>query len=245
MSHSKPKNFKTDYLTYYQSLLGRSSFGERTPDFTLNNPHTYYADHLLRWHTNKLFSYSFTISPKSSPLIRQRKSLEQYQFMVNFLRQCLPKFSNKYFVTFEMYADNENLHCHGFTQFRIIDNIRLFKKEVKMFYNLNQDRNKKAPVAHVKSIGYDEDAQKRWIGYISKEMEYMIKESFTPIYRWDDDEIIKITTPGKSKKLKNKFIPMLIIRPVAEESDSVVSGPVPHQTPAPLDFEEDYFLVQF
>jgi len=225
MSHSKPKHLKIDYSKYFDTLKGRSTLGERTPDFT---PHTYYADHLLRWHTNKLFSYSFTISPKSSPLIRTMKPLQQYQFMLNFLRQSLPKFTNKYFVTFEMYSDNENLHCHGFTQFRTIDNIRLFKKEVKMFYNLNQDKNKKAPVAHVKSIGYDEDAQKRWIGYISKEMNYMIKESFTPIYRWDDNDVPKITTPGKPKKQSIIYTHECIndiwtTRPIAEESVSDVS----------------------
>jgi len=244
MSHSKPKHLKTDYGKYYQTLLGRSSLGERTPDFTSNM--IYYADHLLRWHTNKIFPYSFTISPKSSPLIRLKKPLEQYQFMVNFLRQTLSKYSNKYFVTFEMYADNENIHCHGFTQFRTIDNIRLFRKEVKQFYNLTTDKNKKvSPLTHVKSIGYDEDAQKRWIGYLSKEMEYMIKESFTPVYRWDDDSVEPIRSKTKSKKTNNIFIPMSIIRPVAKESDSVVSDPVAHRTPIPLDFEEDYFLVQF
>lgn len=234
MSHSKPKYLKTDYSKYYDTLKGRSSLGERTPDFSPQITH--YSDHLLRWHSNSnsIFPYSFTISPKSSPLIRQMKPLAQYQFMVNFLRQSLPKFTNKYFVVFEMYSDNENIHCHGFTQFRIIDNIRLFKKEVKIFYNLNQDKNKVSPLTHVKSIGYDEEAQRRWIGYMSKEMKYMIDQNFTPIYRWDDDTVepIKIITAYKKKKL---FTPpeydlkercIFIPRPLAKESDSVVSDTV-------------------
>lgn len=218
MTRSKPRGLKTDYSKLYDVLIGRPTLGERTPNSAESeglgpqdeyvDPYDIYVSHLLRWYTSFVFSYSFTISPKSSHVLKNKSLRFQYELISNFIRMMLPKYSNKYFVVFELYADNENMHCHGFTQFRTLDNIKLFKREVRLYFNLQtDDSRKKAPLTHVKSIGYDPDAQKRWIGYLSKEMAYMTRERYTPIYRWDDMTVPPILQKSKPVKIK-RFLPV-------------------------------------
>jgi len=91
-------------------------------------------------------------------------------------------------------------------------------------------------MTHVKSIGYDEQAQRRWIGYISKEMKYMIEQGFTPIYRWDDEHVEPIKcTNNKLKKESIIYTHQLVndiwvVRPVGERSVSAEDVPVARET---------------
>lgn len=201
-----PKGIKKhiDYLNLYNLMLGEPDSlvkgSQNSMDSSDESSLSFYINQLRRWEASSVFPYSFTLSPKSSPLLKNKSSHQQYSLIQSWLRQVLPLYSNKYFMTFETYSDNVNLHVHGFMQFRILDNITKFKRDAKQHFNIKLQKREKDPLTHIKLIGNDFDQRKRWIGYIYKEMQWALKNHLNPIFRWDDLYIQPILSIKTTKK---------------------------------------------
>lgn len=220
------KSLKNDYSNVYNRMMddymagadlsvkGPKNFiaqsAMKSPNYLMDSIN-YYISHLCRWHTPSVFPYSFTLSPKSSPLMKGKSISQQYSILVAYLKQTLPLYSNKYFMTFETYTDNINLHVHGYMQFRTIDNIKKFRKDAREHFNIKLKQREKDPLTHIKLIGNDEEQRKRWTGYLYKEMVWAIKNNLNPICRWDDEFIEPITVFKQKKPTKYSMSDILPI----------------------------------
>lgn len=158
-----------------------------------------YVNRLIEWETDKVFPYAVTISPKSSPLLINKPLTTQYSILITYIKQTFPLYCNKYFFSFETYSDNVNIHCHGFVNFRTLQDIKKFRKDCRQSFNIQLKPHSKDNLTHVKLIGNDETARKRWIGYCYKEMEWSVINDIPPIYRWDDGYVKPIEYPKKNK----------------------------------------------
>lgn len=168
-----------------------------------------YVQRLLQWESVEVFPYACTISPKSSPLLKHKPLLTQYNILSTFIKQTIPLYSNKYFFSFETYKDNENIHCHGFVNFRTLTDIKKFKKDNRQSFNISLKPHERDCLTDVKLLGNDETARKRWIGYCYKEMSWSLKNDIPPIYRWDDAYVKPIEHPKKKKVLKYEVLPII------------------------------------
>lgn len=122
---------------------------------------------------------------------------QQYEYMLNSLKDILSRYNINYYITFELYEDNHDIHCHGILTFSKLTDIPKIKKEIRQIYRMPKlKQGQKNVLCHLKAMGHDEDQQKRWIGYLYKDLNFMCKNDFTPIYRISSDipicnEIIK------------------------------------------------------
>lgn len=217
--HSVSKTIKKthDYMKLYDDMMQdwRSFLGERTPktkelrEFRLP---FHYIGKMLYFDDSSIYSYSFTVSPKSSPAIKDMTLKAQYNFMVNSLKDILSRYNINYYITFELYEDNFDMHCHGFLTFSRLVDIANIKRDIRAIYKMPKlKQGEKNILCHIKPIGYDEDQQKRWIGYCYKDLTFMCKNDFTPMYRILDGMKVSDTV---SVKKTNKRI---ILKPTEEE----------------------------
>jgi len=202
--HKYPKKHpkSIDYITLYDRLRADDILVKVRPFLTP------YIGRLLQWESSAVFPYAVTISPKSSPLLKKQPLLTQYSILSNYIKQTLPLYSNKYFFTFETYSDNENIHCHGFVNFRILQDIKKFRQDCRQSFNIILEPHSKDILTHVKLVGNDPTARHRWIGYLYKEMEWSIQNYIPPIYRWDDAFVKPIEHPKKTKKTIVEPVPI-------------------------------------
>lgn len=177
-----------------------------------------YLERLLEWEKNSVFPYAVTISPKSSPHLQNKPLKTQYNLISTFIKQTMPLYSNKYYFTFETYADNINIHTHGFVNFRTLEDIRSFKKSNRQHFNISLKPRERDCLTDVKLLGNDEDARRRWIGYCYKEMYWSVKNDIPPIYRWDDLYVSHITHPRKKKISKSIIYEPIIIDSISRHS---------------------------
>jgi len=191
-----------DYLKLYYSLRADVSLVKVRPSVLP------YVERLFEWEGSNVFPHAVTISPKSSPILMSHSLPKQYQILINFLKQTLPQYSNKYFFSFETYSDLTNLHAHGFVNFRTLTDITHFKKQCKSFFYIKVKPKARDKLTDVKLLGNDEDARRRWIAYCYKEMDWSIRNDIPPIYRWDDDYVqpIVILKPEKKKRIECTLI---------------------------------------
>lgn len=172
---------------YSQGVL---PLGERTPNFRgLTHENYYYISKLKHWTNDPMpFSYSITISPKSSPILKNKPLTTQYMLLSNILKGILSEFKINYFLTFETYVDGTDLHCHGFFTISKLTDLPKIKKEIRSKLNISLKEKgikKKDVCNYFRLMGADEDSIKRWTGYCYKEMNYMVNNNFSPIYRYD------------------------------------------------------------
>lgn len=199
-----------DYLKIYKQLMADVILVKVRPNLMP------YIERLLQWESNQVFPYACTISPKSSPLLRNKPLSIQYGILAAYIKQTMPLYSNKYFFTFETYSDNVNLHIHGFVNFRTLEDIRKFKRENRQMFNITLKPKQKDCLTHVKLIGNDETLRQRWIGYCYKEMAWSIKSDIPPVYRWDDAYVKPIQHPNKKKKNIVKYESLPFVRSFEE-----------------------------
>jgi len=174
-----------------------------------------YVSRLIEWNKPSVFPYALTISPKSSPLLKNKSIKAQYDIMTAFMRQTFPKYCNKYFTTFELYHCGEYIHAHGLINFSTLESIKVFKKEVKQFFNIQTKKGETDKLNHVKLLGNDDEARKRWMGYMLAEMSYSVKLEFPPIFRWDDTYFKPLALPKKTKSIF--YIPDMTFIKVIEQ----------------------------
>lgn len=166
----------------------------------------YYIQKKLFFDNSSIYSHSFTVSPRSSPLIQNKPLKTQYTLMKNALKDILGKYTSNYYITFEMYEDNLDIHCHGFLTVSSVSHIALIKKEIRSFYQFPKlQRGEYNSTVHTKPIGFDVDQQKRWVGYLYKDLEFMIKNDYLPMYRFTGGKITT-TEISKPKPKQKTFI---------------------------------------
>lgn len=148
-----------------------------------------YMSKLKYWTTEpNPFSYSITISPRSSPILKGKNLDTQYTLLSNILKGILSEFKINYFLTFETYSDGADMHAHGFFTISKLTDIPKIKRSIRNHLNISLKEKgikKKDVCNYFKLMGYDDDSHKRWTGYCYKEMNYMINNNYTPIYRYD------------------------------------------------------------
>jgi len=209
-----------DYLKIYnqiiQSLNADVPLVKVRPNNDTNYLFRFNVAKLLRFESKNVFPYAVTLSPKSSPLLKNKSLKAQYDIIHNYLCQTLSLYCNKYYFTFEIYSDNVNMHCHGLMQFRTANDIKKFRKDARQFFNIKLKEREQDRLTHVKLLGNDEDARKRWLGYCLKELKWSLTNGHNPIYRWDDEEVKPIEHPKPNRK-HTKLIelerPVYIIAP--------------------------------
>lgn len=196
-----------DYLKLYDDmcLKWRSFLGVRTP---IDDAHrvsssfpSHYVSKILHFDNPEIYSYSFTVSPKSSIAIKGKSLKEQYNFMLNSLKEIFSRYSVSYYITFELYEDAHDIHCHGILTFSKLQDIATVKREIRKIYRMpTLKQGQKNVLCHIKAMGYDTDQQKRWIGYCYKDLTFMCKNGYTPIYK-----IIDGVTGGNSIEAPRQY----------------------------------------
>lgn len=179
-----------DYLKLYNIMMEkwRSFLGVRTPlqdaPLGVSSLPFHYISKKLYFDNSQIYSYSFTVSPRSSIAIKDLSLKQQYDFMLNSLKAILSKYIINYYITFELYEDNHDMHCHGILTFSKLTDIANIKRDIRTVYRMPKlKQGEKNALVHIKPLGYDEDQQKRWIGYLYKDLDFMCKNDFTPMYK--------------------------------------------------------------
>jgi hypothetical protein len=132
--------------------------------------------------------------------------------MLNSLKHILAPHNINYYITFELYEDNLDMHCHGFLTFSKLTDIALIKRDLRQIYRMPKlKQGEKNVLVHIKPIGLDTDQQKRWIGYCYKDLNYMIKQTYTPMYRILEGMKISNTVQ------KTRTTPRIVLVPDDEE----------------------------
>lgn len=214
MRHSVSK-LTHDYHKLYVKMMDdltkwRSFLGERTPQDQARKgsglPY-HYVEKKLYFDNSNIYSHSFTVSPKSSSVIKDQPLDFQYNFMLNSLKAILSKYDINYYITFELYEDNLDMHCHGFLTFSKLVDIANVKRDIRAVYKMPKlKQGEKNILCHIKTIGYDEDQQKRWCGYLYKDLHFMCKQNYTPMYKFLDG--LKISDHIKKPK---QYQPKIIV----------------------------------
>lgn len=192
----KSIDYKQVYNRFLAHLQGVRYLGERTPDFSAED--FLFMSKLAHWTNENKFCYSYTISPKSSPKLKNKTLQFQYDFLSNSVKDILSKYDCNYYFVFEIYSDNENMHMHGFITFPTASSITSIKKEMKMLFGIKSEKGKKDRLNLIKSMGHDQDLHQRWTGYCYKELIYGIKNGYKPIYRYN--ELYRTTNTVIAKK---------------------------------------------
>lgn len=129
------------------------------------------------------FLHAFTISPKSTPLMKNKNLKQQRDILITCIKVSICSLDIDYFVFFEIYSDNENIHCHGFLSSKYISHIETFKKNVRkhMWKGEKHDRRGKCPLIQTDQQGIDNESVKRWRNYCIKDI-ISNYESLPPIH---------------------------------------------------------------
>jgi len=193
-----------DYLKIYNQIIHSLDADDLLVKVRPNNDTNclfrFNVAKLLRFESKNVYPYAVTLSPKSSPLLKNKSLKAQYDILHNYLCQTLSLYCNKYFFTFEIYSDNINMHCHGLMEFRTAMDIKKFRKDAREFFNIKLKEREQDRLTHVKLLGNDEEARQRWIGYCLKEMKWSLINGHNPIFRWDDAYIKTIEHPKPNRK---------------------------------------------
>lgn len=199
-----------DYLKIYHRMVADVPL-VKVRQNSVDQQLVHYIDRLLLFRELKDNVYAFTISPKSSPLLKNKSIKAQYVLLVNYLRNTLPLYGNKYISIFETYSDNINLHCHGMLCFRTLDDIVKFKRDARQHFNIKLKERETDKLTHVKQLGYDLEARCRWIGYCYKELRWAIKNELMPIFRWDDEYIKPLEHPKPKRGCTQEYAEALSV----------------------------------
>jgi len=197
-----------DYTKIYTQMLQdlKPNADDHSVKVRQNGTTRHFIERLLQFESKSVFPYACTISPKSSLILKNKSLKSQYEILVNYIRQTMPLYSNKYMFIFEIYDDNINMHTHGFVNFRTAMDIKKFRKDARQFFNIKLKEREQDRLTHVKLLGNDEIARQRWIGYCYTEMEWALKNNFIPIYRWDDEYIKPIQHAKPQRAHSQAFI---------------------------------------
>lgn len=189
-----------DYLKIYHRMVADDLL-VKVRQNSVSKLLSFYIAKLLLFKDINSNVYAFTLSPKSSPILKNKPLKTQYDYLCNYLKHTLSLYGNKYISIFETYADNENLHCHGMISFRTLEDIKKFRKDARTHFNIKLKERESDKLTHVKQLGFDTEARCRWIGYCYKELKWAIENNLNPIFRWDDLYIAHVEHPKpKTKK---------------------------------------------
>lgn len=148
---------------------------------------TFYRSKMDYFLRNDVYSYALTISPRSSPLINNKSLIIQSQILYITIKNVLSSYDCNYWLTFETYADYNDLHLHGFITFPSLQVLKEFRKGLREAFKMPKLKPKtKDSLTDVKPNGYDKESKERWSGYCVKEMRYSMENGFYPFYRIND-----------------------------------------------------------
>lgn len=161
----------------------------------------YYREKFDYFMRKDIYSYSITISPKTSPLLKNKSLKQQSILLTNAIKSILGTYEINYCLTYEDYADRENLHLHGFITLPRLDDISKLKRELRTYFQMPPLKTRaRDAFSKIDPCGYDMDSKNRWLGYCIKQMRYSIEQGWTPFFRIDDK--FKISNTLRKPKLK-------------------------------------------
>lgn len=175
LGHSIPENYQSEEP--HNWIILRPTVTKQTTEFYKEKCHNFINCN------NQL--YAFTLSPKSTPLMKHKSIVQQRAIVIKVLDEVFTEYEIDYFIVFELYKDLENIHCHGFIQIKYITHIAKIKRDLRQkFYKGNPPTtHKKCPLTHIQSQGIDNESRERWNEYLFKEQDEMIRNAYPPIWR--------------------------------------------------------------
>lgn len=165
-------------------------------DISMNS----YKEKIKYFYDSKVYAYAFTVSPKSSPVLKSKNIERQYTLISNIIKSVLSKHNCNFWFSFEFYKDNENLHTHGFLTVKYVKDLITIKKELKEAFNF-QDKLKKSKFDSLTKItesGYDADSKARWSKYCLKELRHALTNNLNPIYSIDLNNVMYVPKMNKT-----------------------------------------------
>jgi len=130
-------------------------------------------------------TYALTVSPQSTPLMKNKKPLQQVEILRRVVSEACDKFDASYLCYFEFYSNMTDIHLHGFLIVRLVKDIDEIKRHIRSALyrgNLPKDRIRlqvPVKVTPQKEISY----RTGWIDYCLKDCAFMIKNNIIPFYK--------------------------------------------------------------
>lgn len=132
----------------------------------------------------KLETYALTISPKSTPLMKNKTPHQQEEILKRILFEAIDEVEASVVASFEFYTDMTDIHMHGFLTVKKVKDLDHIKRSIRNTLFRGKpptDARRAAVPVQIKKQG--RDMRVGWLDYCTKDAPFMIKNNFLPIYK--------------------------------------------------------------
>lgn len=178
---------RANYLGYSSPPIQDNSKRGPSPFFQLvssDSPdYEFYKSKLMLFQESKKITYAFTVSPQSTPLMRNKKPLQQVDILKRIVNEVCDQYEASYICCYEFYSNMSDIHLHGFLIVTVkhIDDIKRDLR--KILYRNKPPLNEKLAAIPVQIKRQGIDMRAGWVDYCSKDLKFMIKNNMYPFYK--------------------------------------------------------------
>lgn len=129
-------------------------------------------------------TYALTISPQSTPLMKNKTPIQQEEVIKRILIEAIDAVDASVVGFFEFYSNMTDIHLHGFITVKKVKDIDYIKRHLRNILFRGKpptDARRLAIPVQIKKQGRDMRAG--WVEYCLKDAPFMIKNNMLPVYK--------------------------------------------------------------
>lgn len=145
----------------------------------------FYKSKLQMFQHHSEETFALTISPKNTPLMKNKKPFEQQEIIRRLLFEAVDAVDASVVGFFEFYSNLTDIHLHGFlTIKKVLKDVDYIKKHIRnALYRGKPPKDARLCAVPVQIKKQGRDMRAGWVEYCLKDAPFMIKNNFLPIYK--------------------------------------------------------------